>query len=96
MTGIRERLGGSNPDYKKASDAHEHKRNAACVGGQLKARGITPTFKMLGKIFGVAPSTVKRWFAPGEFERETDHWSRLCDKDGKLIPLEKFRAVARK
>ena len=84
---IRERLGGSNPEYEQASKAHEQKGNAAFVGGQLKAQGITPTFKLLGKVFGVAPSTVKRWFQPGEFERETDCWSRLFDENGQLIPI---------
>lgn len=84
---IRERLGGSNPEYARASHAHEQKGRAATIGGQLKARGITPTFKMLGDALGVAPSTVKRWFKPGEFERETDYWSRLCDKAGKLVPF---------
>jgi hypothetical protein len=81
---IRERLGGSNPEYKQASKAHEHKGNAACIGGQLKARGITPTFKMLAKVLGVAPSTVKRWFQPGEFERQTDYWARQFGENGKL------------
>jgi hypothetical protein len=90
---IRERLGGSNPEYEQASKAHEHKGNAACVGGQLKARGITPTFKMLAGAFGVAPSTVKRWFQPGEFERETDHWSHLFDENGQLVPINKDKQV---
>ncbi len=86
---IRERLGGSNPEYKQASEAYEHKINAAMIAGQLKARGITTTFKMLGDHFGVAPSTVKRWFGPGEFKRETDYWSRMFDEKGKLIPFNK-------
>lgn len=93
---IRERLGGSNPEYQQASKAHKHKGDAACIGGQLKARGITPTFKMLGDALGVAPSTVKRWFEPGEFERETDRWSRSFDESGKLIPLIRRRPVAQK
>jgi len=63
---IRERLGGSNPEYEQATQVHGSKMNAACIGGQLKARGIIPTFKMLGRFIGVAPSTVKRWFEPGE------------------------------
>ncbi|MEA2875246.1 MAG: hypothetical protein QOF14_442 [Hyphomicrobiales bacterium] len=84
---IRERLGGANPEYKQAAHAHEQKGNAALIGGQLKARGITPTFKMLADALGVAPSTVKRWFEPGEFEREVDYWSRAFDADGKMIPF---------
>jgi hypothetical protein len=37
---IRERLGGSNPEYERASKAHERKMNAAIIGGQLKAQGV--------------------------------------------------------
>jgi hypothetical protein len=86
---IRERLGGSNPEYVQASRVHENKMNAACIAGQLKAQGVTPTFKMIGCIFDVAPSTVKRWFEPGEFKRETDLWSRHFDETGKLISFNK-------
>jgi hypothetical protein len=86
---IRERLGGSNPEYRQASQAHEKKGNAAMVAGQLKARGIKPTYKMLGDAFSVAPSTVKRWFKPDEFERETEFWARSFDKNGELIPFNK-------
>lgn len=86
---IRERLGGSNPEYRQASRAHEKKGNAAFVAGQLKARGIKPTYKMLGSAFGVAPSTVKRWFKPGEFEQKVESWARSFDKNGKLIPFNK-------
>jgi hypothetical protein len=92
---IRERLGGSNTEYEQASHAHEQKRNAAMVGGQLKAQGVTPTFKQLGEIFGVAPSTVKRWFAPGEFQSEVNRWSNLFDERGNLIPLDKIGTVAK-
>jgi predicted site-specific integrase-resolvase len=42
---------------------------------------------MLAELLGVAPSTVKRWFAEGEFEHETERWSRMFDENGALIPL---------
>ncbi len=84
---IRERLGGSNPEYEQASKAHEMKGNAAFVAGQLKAQGDNPTFKMLAEVFGVSPSTVKRWFGPGEFEKKRDFWASKFDSDGKLKPL---------
>ncbi|ARQ59475.1 UNVERIFIED_ORG: hypothetical protein GGE64_002131 [Rhizobium etli] len=84
---IRERLCGSNPEYEQASRAHEQRMRAAIMGGQLKARGITPTLRMLAGLLRVAPSTVKRWFAEGEFERETERWSRMFDENGALIPL---------
>jgi hypothetical protein len=88
---IRERLGGSNPEYNQASRAHELRGHAVNIGGHLEAQGVTPTFKMLGEILGVAPSTVKRWFGPGEFERETDRRSKWFDETGKLLPLGKLR-----
>ena len=86
---IRERLGGSNPEYRQAAIAHEKKGNAALIAGQLKARGIKPTYKLLGSALDVAPSTVKRWFQPGEFEREAEWWSKSFDKEGKHIPIIK-------
>jgi hypothetical protein len=86
---IRERLGGPNPEYRQASIAHEKKGNAAIVAGQLIAQGVKPTYRLLGEAFNVAPSTVKRWFQPGEFEREAELWARSFDKDGKLIPIDR-------
>ena len=84
---IRERLGGSNPEYRQGSQTYEKKRNAGLIAGQLKARGVRPTYKLLASILKVAPSTVKRWFKPGEFEQEADRWSQLCDRNGNLLPL---------
>jgi hypothetical protein len=84
---IRERIGGANFEYERASRAHQKKKNAALIAGQLKAQGIRPTFKIVGEALDVAPSTVKRWFKVGEFEREADVWANLCDRNGKLLPL---------
>ena len=33
----------------------------------------------------VAPSTVKRWFGPGEFQKETDTYAGWFDSKGDLI-----------
>jgi hypothetical protein len=84
---IRARLGGSNPLYEQLGHMRLMKSNAELIAGQLKARGITPTFKLVGASLGVAPSTVMRWFEPGEFDQEADKWSRLCDETGALLPL---------
>jgi hypothetical protein len=83
---IRERLGGSNPEYRQASEANEKKHNAALIAGQIKARGLKPTYKILGEMLEVAPSTVKRWFKPGEFERESEFWASSFDEHGNLHP----------
>jgi len=85
---IRERLGGANPFYEQIGHIRQMKSDAAMIAGQLKAQGVTPTFKLVGQILGVAASTVMRWFEPGEFERETETWSRLCDETGALRPLD--------
>jgi len=84
---IRERLGGSDPHYEQVGRVREQKQAAAMIGGQLKARGIHPTFKLLGESMGVSPSTVMRWFEAGEFEQATDLWSRHFDEAGALKPL---------
>jgi len=88
---IRERLGGSNLHYEKEGDIRENKQNAGLIAGQLMARGINPTFKIIGKALGVAPSTVKRWFGPGEFERERDVYAKWFDEDGNMRPLDQRR-----
>lgn len=88
---IRERLGGSDPEYKQLAKTHKRKGDAAILGGQLLARGITPTYQMIGAVLGVAPSTVKRWFKDGEFARQTELWSRSFDREGNLIPLGQLR-----
>lgn len=89
---IRERLGGSNPLYEQIGHVRLMKSNAGQIAGQLKAQGITPTFKLVGKLMGVAASTVMRWFKPGEFEQEAENWSRLCDETGALRPLSTLTA----
>ncbi len=93
---IRERLGGANLEYELASASHQKKMNAAIIAGQLKSQGIRPTLKILASALNVAPSTVKRWFEPGELEREADKWSRGFDEHGNFKPIGKWGAVAKK
>lgn len=85
MVLIRERLGGPNSEYQTGAHTHHLKSNAALIAGQLKARGLKPTYKMLGEFMKVAPSTVKRWFAPGEFGRETDLYATWFDSEGNMV-----------
>jgi len=84
---IRERLGGSKPEYEKASHAHEMRWNALITGGQLLAQGHKPTFRLLSKFLDVAPSTVKRWFPDGEFLQEVERIAGWFDENGKLKPM---------
>lgn len=89
---VRERLGGATPQYELVGRTREAKGNAAMIAGQLKAQGVTPTLRILGELLRVAPSTVKRWFEPGELEREAERWAGLFDRDGRLLPLIPTRA----
>ena len=84
---IRERLGGSDPHYEQAGRVRQTKSAAAMIAGQLLARKMKPTLKVIGRLLGVAPSTVMRWFEPGELEREAEKWSRHFDEKGRLRPL---------
>lgn len=85
---IRERLGGSNPEYEQASDAHQKRWAAITIGGQLKARGIKPSFRMLAGALNVSPSTVMRWFPDGDFEKEIERVATWFDENGQLRDLK--------
>lgn len=85
---IRERLGGSNPEYEQASDAHLKRSAAITIGGQLKARGIKPSFRMLAGVLNVSPSTVMRWFPDGDFEEEIERVATWFDENGQMRDLE--------
>ncbi len=82
---LRERLGGSNPQYEQATEANEMRQRAAVVGGQIMARGETPSFRQLGRILGVAASTVKRWFPEGDFLQQAEQMSHHFDEEGHPI-----------
>ncbi|MCB8836167.1 hypothetical protein [Aurantimonas sp. VKM B-3413] len=84
---VRERLGGSNLEYEQASAAHQKRWSAIIVGGQLKARGIDPSFRMLAKILKVSPTTVMRWFPDGEFDDEIARVSNWFDENGQMRAL---------
>ena len=81
---VRDRLGGSKLEIEQASWAHEQRAMAINLGGQLLARGITPSFRKLADALGVAPSTVKRWFPNGEFMHEVQRRSAWYDPNGEL------------
>ena len=89
---IRERLGGSNPEYEQASHAHEMRWHAIIIGAQMMAQGQTPTLRLISRILGVAPSTVMRWFPDGEFLREVRICAGWFDENGEALPLSKIEA----
>lgn len=84
---IRERLTGSHPEYEKSERAYQNKKSAALIAGQLVAQGKKPTFRIIGECLDVSPSTVMRWFKPGEFEKEIAIYATWFDKNGKFRGL---------
>jgi len=91
---IRERMGTSKSDFKRAVQTYEMRWNAIIIGGQLMAQGVTPTFRLLGRILGVAPSTVKRWFPKGDFVGEVERMSSWFDKHGRPLDFSSRRPIA--
>lgn len=85
---VRERLGGSNPEYEQGSAAHQKRWAAMIIGGQLKAQGIEPSFRMIAKALDVSPTTVMRWFPNGEFEDEISKVSTWFDENGQMHALK--------
>ena len=85
---VRERLGGSNLEYEQASAVHQRRWSAIIVGGQLKAQGIDPSFRMLAKILKVSPTTIMRWFPNGDFEKEIERVASWFDENGQMRDLK--------
>lgn len=84
---IRERNGGTRGHYQDAVAIAEARLRAVLAGAALRARGESATLRSTASAIGVAPSTVKRWFAPGEFEQEVDRWASKMDNEGRLVRL---------
>jgi hypothetical protein len=81
---IRERLGGSNPEYKQIARTEQLRQNAIFIGAQFVARGESPSFRKIGSLLGVAPSTVKRWFPNGEFRSAVGQFVHMFDENGNV------------
>lgn len=93
---IRERLGGPSVEYEIGSQIHQRKQRAAMIAGNLKAQGHTPSFRDLGKIMNVAPTTIMRWFEPGEFAAQVDIHKLWFNSDGSLRDLFSKEALQSK
>ena len=59
---IRERLCGSHPEYVRTLKARVMRFKAELIMQELRAKGIRPSFRNVGRSLGVQASTVKRWF----------------------------------
>jgi hypothetical protein len=84
---IRERLGGPFPEYEVGSLIREKRQKAAIIAGCIKAQGKKPSLRQIASLLKVAPTTVMRWFSPGEFESEAERYARWFNPDGSMRNL---------
>lgn len=84
---IQNRLGGVQGKYYRHRELRQRKHNALFLAGQMLARGGKPSIRQLARLLGVEASSVSRWFAEGEFERESQRFASWFDEKGKLKPL---------
>ena len=83
---INARLVGTDPQYHRQIVSHELRENAVWIGAQLHGKDGTATIRTVAALLHVSPSTVSRWFQPGEFERECEYLSHAFKADGYLKP----------
>jgi len=67
---LRDRLGGSSPDRYKTAAMQEKKRRAVLISARIFSDNREVSIRQIAKELGVQPSTVTRWFEPGELQRE--------------------------
>ncbi len=84
---IQNRLGGIKGKHYRHSELRQRKQHALFIAGQMLARGEKPSIRQLARLLGIEPSSVSRWFAEGEFERESQRYASWFDENGKLKPL---------
>lgn len=67
---LRDRLGGPSPDRYKTAAMQEKKRRAVMIAAGIFSDNREVSIRQIAKELGVQPSTVTRWFEPGELQRE--------------------------
>lgn len=92
---IKARLVGSDPHYQQAVMVHASRNRATWIGAQLIATGKPFSLRKVAKQLDVSPSTLSRWFAPGEFNLECQKLSASFNKDGSLKDLFEKETVAK-
>ncbi|QFT34131.1 hypothetical protein FIV00_26785 [Labrenzia sp. THAF82] len=83
---IQNRLGGIHGRYYRNSELNERKKTALIIAGQMLARGEKPGIRRLARLLGLEASSVSRWFAEGEFDRESQRYASWFDENGNLSP----------
>lgn len=84
---IQNRLGGIQGKYYRNTELRERKQTALFIAGQKLARGEKTGIRQLARLLGLEASSVSRWFAEGEFERESQRYASWFDENGSLKPL---------
>lgn len=84
---ICDRLGGTSSSYLQTVETAEARSNARMIAASLKAQGLDHSLRRVAEILKISPSTLSRWFEPGEFEIETEKLSHLFDRNGRMKPL---------
>jgi hypothetical protein len=67
---ITERLGGFTPAHHVKFKISEKKKTAIWMAAQLYGDGEAISVRRIAREMNVEPSTVSRWFKPGELEKE--------------------------
>ena len=83
---IKERLGGQISEYEQITLTKEQKLWACWAAGAMKARGEEPSIREVARRLGLSPSTVSRWFAPGEFKAAAEKWAAHFTPEGEIKP----------
>lgn len=81
---INARLVGTEPVYHQQIKAREARDRATWIGAQILAQGGKPSIREIAKILAVSPSTVSRWFQPGEFDTECAKLLAFFNADGSF------------
>jgi hypothetical protein len=60
------------------------------MAAQLIAMGKKPSLRLMAKLLGVAPSTIKRWFPNGDFIKQAERISHWFDEAGHRVRSNKL------
>ncbi|MEP3073231.1 helix-turn-helix domain-containing protein [Maricaulis sp.] len=84
---INERLVGTQPHFATSFRTRRQREGAIRIGASMVAQGKKPSIRKAAEVLGLAPSTVSRWFKPGEYQAECNEMSAMFQQDGRLKPL---------
>jgi hypothetical protein len=89
---IKHQLGCNTSHYEAEENKKKKITDAKFVAIQIMAQGKRPTYRQIGRVLGVQPSTVMRWFPDGTFMSEVADMAMLI-KDSKLFEKKKADAL---